>query len=61
MLTDVGPFKLYSRVCTSNLCNDWDGISSRTGEGSDDGSGAAAVVLEAVGVVIAVMIPAMVS
>ncbi|XP_069703526.1 uncharacterized protein [Periplaneta americana] len=32
-----GGFKVYTRVCTSNLCNDWDGISAY-GSGSSGGS-----------------------
>ena len=62
-MTDGGGFKEYVRVCTTDLCNDWDGISSRhnCGSGGDDGGPTAAVVLEIVGVVIALMVPAMTS
>jgi hypothetical protein len=30
---------VYTRVCTSNLCNDWDGISSGPSSGNGGGGG----------------------
>jgi hypothetical protein len=43
-ITEGGGFKVYTRVCTANLCNDWDGISSGPssgigGGGSEGGGG----------------------
>lgn len=38
-MTEGGGFKEYVRVCTTDLCNDWDGISSGPGGGSGGGSG----------------------
>ena len=37
---EAGGFKEYFRVCTTDLCNDWDGISSGPSWGSGgDGEG----------------------
>jgi hypothetical protein len=36
---DGGGYRVYTRVCTSNLCNYWDGISSSPSGGSGSGSG----------------------
>ncbi|KDR24118.1 PE-PGRS family protein PE_PGRS30-like isoform X2 [Zootermopsis nevadensis] len=39
-VTDAGGFKVYTRVCTTHLCNNWDGISSGPlGEAGDGGGG----------------------
>ena len=38
-MTEDGGFKEYVRVCTTDLCNDWDGISSGPGGGSGGGGG----------------------
>jgi hypothetical protein len=47
-VTETGGFKEYVRVCTTDLCNDWDGVSSGPiggsggdggGEGGGSGSG----------------------
>lgn len=34
-----GGFKVYIRVCTTDLCNNWDGISSNPSGGSGGGGG----------------------
>ena len=62
-MKDGGGFNEFFRVCTTDLCNDWDGILSRQpgGSGDGDGGGATAVVLGAVGLVIALMVQAIIS
>jgi hypothetical protein len=38
-ITEGGGFKVYTRVCTANLCNNWDGISSGPSSGNSGGGG----------------------
>ena len=36
VVTENSVFKYYIRVCSSDLCNDWDGISSGGGRGGNE-------------------------
>jgi hypothetical protein len=63
-VTVEGGFREYLRVCTTNLCNSWDGIAPGPGGGSGGGGvggGGGGGRLEAVGVVMTVMVLAMIS
>jgi hypothetical protein len=51
-VTEADGFKRYARVCSTDLCNDWDGIAPSPIRVPVVVSEAAAVDLEAVGVVI---------